>query len=268
MPKKQVWSEDGLTKRCSKCGAMKTPDSFHNRKLKSGVLSPTSWCKECSGAKALADMNARYRDDPEWREKRLAKDRVIGQRKRDAYRAEHPRVLLTEEEKLRRKRAHGNQRATKPEVRERARQVCRNYRALKKLRANGVVITKEQWRQILEKHDHRCAYCKVQTEHLEQDHVIPLTRGGSHTTDNLVPACRACNTSKNNRTLDEWTPPSSPQAILRVHGGRRAWKLTDEQVAEIRARRAAGEKGRVLAKAFGVHEQYISELTRHRRTKR
>ncbi len=203
MPKKQVWSADGLTKRCSKCGAMKTPDHFHNRKLKSGVLSPTSWCKECAGAKSLEGLNAKYRDDEKWREEKLARDRENGQRKRDAYRAANPRVLLSEEEKLRRNRACWRRYASRPETREKARHICRNYRALKKVRALGQVITKQDWQGVLEKHDHRCAYCKVQTKHLEQDHVVPLSRGGTHTIDNLAPACRACNTSKNNRLLSE-----------------------------------------------------------------
>ncbi len=99
------------------------------------------------------------------------------------------------------------------------------------------------------------------------DHVIPLSRGGKHALDNVVPACRGCNTSKNDRLPSEWTPPSSPQTLIRVHGGRRAWKLSDEQVATIRTRRAAGEGGRTLAKEYGVHEQTISDILNGRTRK-
>lgn len=39
-----------------------------------------------------------------------------------------------------------------------------------------------------------CLYCGEPSKHA--DHVIPLSRGGDHTIDNLVPSCAACNFSK------------------------------------------------------------------------
>lgn len=36
------------------------------------------------------------------------------------------------------------------------------------------------------------------------EHVLPLSRGGSHTFDNTKLACHCCNTSKNDKTVDEW----------------------------------------------------------------
>lgn len=47
-----------------------------------------------------------------------------------------------------------------------------------------------------------CVYCGAPAEHA--DHVVPITRGGLHCQENIVPACRFCNQSKNNRLLDEW----------------------------------------------------------------
>lgn len=65
-------------------------------------------------------------------------------------------------------------------------------------------FTHEQWVEILEVFDHRCAYCpsqcslcKTGTHELTQDHVWPLSKGGPHTASNIVPACRSCNASKN-----------------------------------------------------------------------
>jgi 5-methylcytosine-specific restriction endonuclease McrA len=267
MSKKQVWSEDGSLKRCSKCGAMKPPDSFHQRKLKSGGFGLASWCRACAGAKALEGMNAKYHSNPEWREQKLARDREYHARKHAEYRAAHPRVLLTPEERVERNRACARRSSKRPEARERNRIQQHNRRALKMTASVGEIITKEVRRQIIQEHGGRCTYCKVETEFLELDHVVPLTRGGKHARSNLVPACRACNTSKNNRTLDEWTPPTQPQKILRIGGGRSPWKLTDEQVAEIRTRRSAGERGCDLAKEFGIGEQYVTNL-HTRRTKR
>ncbi len=42
-----------------------------------------------------------------------------------------------------------------------------------------------------------CVYCGEPSEHA--DHVIPLSRGGTHDIDNLVPACSKCNLSKGSK---------------------------------------------------------------------
>jgi hypothetical protein len=39
------------------------------------------------------------------------------------------------------------------------------------------------------------------------DHVIPVSRGGSNTLDNLMPACSTCNSKKGPKLLSEWTQP-------------------------------------------------------------
>lgn len=42
-----------------------------------------------------------------------------------------------------------------------------------------------------------CQYCGAPAENL--DHVIPRSKGGTHTWDNVVAACRRCNSRKENR---------------------------------------------------------------------
>lgn len=64
-------------------------------------------------------------------------------------------------------------------------------------------LTPEQWNEILDEFGHRCAYCASDGP-LERDHVWPISRGGRHTRDNVVPACRSCNASKGSRILAEW----------------------------------------------------------------
>jgi len=46
--------------------------------------------------------------------------------------------------------------------------------------------------------DHnQCQYCGNQAENV--DHVVPRSRGGTHTWDNVVAACKRCNTMKEDR---------------------------------------------------------------------
>jgi len=51
-----------------------------------------------------------------------------------------------------------------------------------------------------------CWYCgqKVGFPNLTMDHVVPLTRGGRSTKDNLVPCCKECNNKKKSLLPVEW----------------------------------------------------------------
>lgn len=46
----------------------------------------------------------------------------------------------------------------------------------------------------------RCQYCGARAESI--DHVVPRSRGGEHCWENVVAACRPCNTSKRDRLLE------------------------------------------------------------------
>ena len=58
--------------------------------------------------------------------------------------------------------------------------------------------TLEEWELRKQIYNYRCVYCKKKTI-LEKDHIIPLSKGGSNNIDNIVPACKHCNSGKNNR---------------------------------------------------------------------
>ncbi|HZD65682.1 MAG TPA: HNH endonuclease [Acidimicrobiales bacterium] len=56
-------------------------------------------------------------------------------------------------------------------------------------------------RAVFARDGHRCQYCGAAAESI--DHVIPRSRGGTHTWDNVVAACRPCNTRKEDQLLSE-----------------------------------------------------------------
>jgi 5-methylcytosine-specific restriction endonuclease McrA len=58
-------------------------------------------------------------------------------------------------------------------------------------------------REVFSRDGHACQYCGKSTADLTLDHVVPRGRGGGHTWDNLVTACRSCNHRKGSKTLDE-----------------------------------------------------------------
>lgn len=56
-------------------------------------------------------------------------------------------------------------------------------------------------RAVFARDGHRCQYCGAAAENL--DHVVPRSKGGTHTWENVVAACRPCNTRKEDRLLAE-----------------------------------------------------------------
>ncbi len=58
-------------------------------------------------------------------------------------------------------------------------------------------------REIFIRDDYQCQYCGIRSRDLTLDHVIPKSRDGKHTWENLVSACRGCNHRKGGKSLIE-----------------------------------------------------------------
>lgn len=117
------------------------------------------------------------------REKLLAKDRAYNKENRERRREYERGYYSINKDKLRGK--HNRRRS----------------------RRNGLeaTLTAEQWERICEVFNHECAYCGHVTD-LEQEHFVPLVQGGGYTESNIIPACRSCNASKNDKDFFEWYP--------------------------------------------------------------
>jgi 5-methylcytosine-specific restriction endonuclease McrA len=58
-------------------------------------------------------------------------------------------------------------------------------------------------RNILHRDSHTCQYCGYAGDDLTLDHVIPRSRGGGDSWENMVTACVRCNVKKGSRTPKE-----------------------------------------------------------------
>lgn len=60
------------------------------------------------------------------------------------------------------------------------------------------------------KNQRECFYCGYQFDNFETrktiDHIVPLSRGGGNEKENLIGACKMCNTLKGDMFLHEWHP--------------------------------------------------------------
>ena len=56
-------------------------------------------------------------------------------------------------------------------------------------------------RAVFARDDYQCQYCGAHADSI--DHIVPRSRGGHHSWENLVAACKPCNLSKRDRTPEE-----------------------------------------------------------------
>lgn len=66
-------------------------------------------------------------------------------------------------------------------------------------------LTAIQWEAIKQHFNNTCCYCGEEKP-LDQEHFVPLSEGGEYTRDNIIPACRCCNSSKSNKPFGIWYP--------------------------------------------------------------
>lgn len=65
-------------------------------------------------------------------------------------------------------------------------------------------LTLEQWEQCLDFFNYKDAYTGLSMETPSQDHIIPMSKGGPYTRDNIVPCEININCSKQDSDMEEW----------------------------------------------------------------
>jgi 5-methylcytosine-specific restriction endonuclease McrA len=76
-----------------------------------------------------------------------------------------------------------------------------NKRRATKASVGGVVLSSE-WESLLDKYNHVCLRCGRDNVKLTLDHVVPISKGGRNTIDNIQPLCGKCNSFKSTKTID------------------------------------------------------------------
>lgn len=170
-----------MTKICSKCKQELSIECFSkHKKSKDGYRS---YCKEC--AKVYQQK---------WYTENRSEENERRRKKYDP-KTEHERYLLRE----------ANVKTTKKEWRKANPEKVAAQSARRRAagRATKNDLNSHQWADIKARFNYSCAYCGAKLP-LEIDHVIPVSKGGGTTVNNVVPACRSCNASKGNREVYKW----------------------------------------------------------------
>ena len=190
-------------KYCPQCEQTKAVSAFHKNASQPDGLH--GWCKACRNA---------IHKRPEEQEKRSIAHRkwyVENQQHCLDYaaewRLENPERAKEIDQRYMAIPAHKTKKNAQRRIRyqkdsSKAKATYHRRRARKK-NAPLNDLTKIQWRAILKHYGYRCVYCgtKFPANKLTMDHLTPLCDGGSHTVNNVVPACKSCNSKKGPRAV-------------------------------------------------------------------
>ncbi len=90
-------------------------------------------------------------------------------------------------------------------------------------------------KNIMTRDSNTCQYCgvKFHPSELELEHIVPRSRGGKSSWDNLVAACRTCNSRKDNRTPEEAGMPLLHRPLpITIHTSRQLLRTVGSEIAE------------------------------------
>ena len=97
-----------------------------------------------------------------------------------------------------------------------------------------------------------CLYCAkhLSDAELTRDHVLPVSRGGADSWDNVVASCRRCNHLKGSRVLDEISLELMALPYVPNYS---------EYLALINSGRILGDQMAFLSKSFGADSRLIQQ---------
>lgn len=191
-----VWDE---TSKCSRCGETKPKTEFYkDSRASDGCQSQCKVCIRSRSAELYAADPGRQQTMVErvarWREENP------GCRSREYQRSRDKKIAYSAEWAA---KNPSRVRATKSRWKKNHPEQSRKDAAKRRATKLGVggVVTVQEWLSLCAHYDNRCLACGDRKP-LAQDHVIPLSRGGPNTIDNIQPLCKSCNSKKGTRTID------------------------------------------------------------------
>jgi len=220
-------------KTCSKCGESKPATTEYFYRSRAGKFGLRGECKVCVQAYIAANRERISEYGRAWhnanRERRLEYARMqrvknrerIREKEKIYYAANKERVLQKNGAWFQANREHhhaltrawyaANKELRAESVRkwrarnlEKVRVISRQRRA-RVLRAEGTHTADDVQAQYVRQRG-KCYYCGVKVGDIYHvDHVVPLSRGGTNWPENLVIACPACNSSKQDKLPHEWS---------------------------------------------------------------
>ena len=205
---------------CRVCGESKPLTEFHKCKAKKDGLQ--NICKNCSSKQhkkyyerhkeridertkkyneehreELRESSRKYREI--YREKEKERQRKYKDSHQDELKEQSKKYRGTHKDEI---KARNRKWWQSPNGKFAAQQ--HSHRRRVQEHASSSDLTSKQWQRILKNQQNRCSICqKMFNAHRvpTMDHIIPLSKGGTHDSSNVQALCQSCNSSKNAKIL-------------------------------------------------------------------
>jgi 5-methylcytosine-specific restriction endonuclease McrA len=192
-----------MLKRCKKCGFEKDTVNFYHRKESKG--SYQSWCKKCVSKrhKEYYEENKRKITKHHKEYNRENKEKIIkykkeyceeNKKKINAYMREYRQTPNGKILSARAEKKYKQSEKGKIDMKR------KNHKHRVRMNSTEATLTLEQWTQIIKMQNNTCNICKqkfTKKRVATTDHIIPLSKGGGLTFENVQALCGSCNSSKN-----------------------------------------------------------------------
>lgn len=205
-------------KRCTKCGIEQNLDQFYPRSDRPGKFR--AHCKTCLSEKAAHyyqenkdEINvhiAKYRSANGERLKQAAKRYQLAHKDKYYQNLRRWEDNNRERSNAKRRRYYRNhselERYRRRKFGKLHPEKSQEYHGLRRARKQNNPHERLSYKKIWKRDKGICYLCgqSVEQGDVHFDHVVPLSRGGSHTMDNVRVTHKTCNLRKNNKTVEEY----------------------------------------------------------------
>lgn len=201
-------------KICRKCGSKRAIDNFY---LDS--TTPDGYDRRCKICRKKEDARYHFLN----REKRNEASRRYDKSHKTEKKKYNREYYLNHRDYFReynRKRVESEMRRNRKYYHEH-KEYFIEYDRIKRQRMASLpaTLTELEWQKILDQHNNRCHYCGQKgssNNPLEREHKIPVSRQGGYTKENIVPACKRCNSGKYTMTDKEFKKVLVEKAQLQL----------------------------------------------------
>lgn len=191
-------------KRCTKCKELKPFSEFYKEKRNND--SPRPWCKECS----KKYDRIQYQKNKEQKKEKSKQNYKKNKEERKEYYKKYYKDHKQEKKERSKLYYIKNkdtilEKTTKYGKTEKGKLIYANKNHNRRIQKQKTErynrITLDQWKKIIESQNNKCAHCGckfIDEIKPTMDHILPLSKGGEHTSANIQALCQSCNSSKCN----------------------------------------------------------------------
>ena len=191
-------------KKCTKCGNLLVANNINFSRQKQGKYGLNAVCKFCKKIEKAKE----YQDNKEHILNRVKAYAEKNKDKIEEYRNNNKNKLRTLYKKYNAKHKEERNKYAKEYRKNNPEKVFndRNNRRIKEEQGSG--LTKEQWKELMDYFDFKCAYSDEyiggNSDKRTIDHIIPLNNNGVNEIWNCVPMHHSYNSSKKDKAPMDW----------------------------------------------------------------